>query len=80
MIEELGKRALAVTCNVSQVEDVRLALDKAVETFGRLNFAFNNAGVEQPPTPTADTAEEAWDRVITINLGGWSYRIMGKNG
>src|SRR2546430_6197418 len=58
MIEELGGRAFAVTCNVMRAEDVRLALDKTVETFGRLDFAFNNAGSEQAPTATADIAEE----------------------
>jgi NAD(P)-dependent dehydrogenase (short-subunit alcohol dehydrogenase family) len=46
LIEELGGRALAVTCDVARTEDVRPALDPTVETFGRLDFAFNNAGVE----------------------------------
>ena len=70
MIEELGARALAVTCNVVQAENVRLALDKTVETFGRLDFAFNNAGSEQAITMTADIAEEEWDRIVSINLRG----------
>jgi NAD(P)-dependent dehydrogenase (short-subunit alcohol dehydrogenase family) len=70
MIEELGGRALVVTCNVVSADDVRLALDKTVETFGRLDFAFNNAGIEQPPTATAEIAEEEWDRIMSINLRG----------
>ncbi len=70
MIEALGGRAFAVTCNVVRAEDVRLALDKTVETFGRLDFAFNNAGTEQPPTPIADIAEADWERFIGINLRG----------
>jgi NAD(P)-dependent dehydrogenase (short-subunit alcohol dehydrogenase family) len=70
MVEELGRRALAVTCNVVRAEDVRLALDKTVETFGRLDFAFNNAGSEQAITVTADIAEEEWDRIVSINLRG----------
>ncbi|MEH2245825.1 SDR family oxidoreductase [Nostoc sp.] len=45
MIEELGKRVLTVTCDVAQAKDVKAALDKTIETFGRLDFAFNNAGV-----------------------------------
>src|SRR4051794_22190519 len=53
MIEEAGGRTLAVRCDVSQAEDVRAALDQTVETFGRLDFAFNNAGVEQPITAAA---------------------------
>src|SRR5438067_13606383 len=44
MIEALGVRALAVTCNVIKDDDVRRALDKSIETFGRLDAAFNNAG------------------------------------
>src|SRR5437762_14392544 len=47
LIEEQGGRALAVRCDVSRAEDVRAALDKTVAAFGRLDFAFNNAGVEQ---------------------------------
>src|SRR5205807_9967584 len=46
MIEEAGGRALAIRCDVTRTEDVKAALDKAVEAFGRLDFAFNNAGVE----------------------------------
>src|ERR1700712_5484309 len=46
LIEEAGARALAVRCDVSRAEDVKVALDRTVEAFGRLDFAFNNAGVE----------------------------------
>src|SRR6058998_3306788 len=70
MIEELGARALAVTCDVTRSEDVKAALDKAVEVFGRLDFAFNNAGVEQPVTAAAEITEEEWNRIIRINLSG----------
>ena len=44
--EELGGRALGVKRDVSKVEDVRNALDKTIEKFGRLDIAFNNAGIE----------------------------------
>lgn len=70
LIEEAGGRALAVRCDVSRGEDVRAALDQAVETFGRLDFAFNNAGVEQPITPAADLTGQEWDRIVAINLRG----------
>ena len=70
MIEELGGRALAVRCDVSRAEDVKAALDKAVEVFGRLDFAFNNAGVEQPITAAAEVTEEEWNRIIRVNLRG----------
>ncbi|TMA10088.1 MAG: SDR family oxidoreductase [Deltaproteobacteria bacterium] len=70
MIAELGGRALAVRCDVTRTDDVRAALNKAIEAFGRLDFAFNNAGVEQPITATADLTEEEWDRIVGINLRG----------
>jgi len=70
MIEELGPRALSVTCDVTRTEDVKAALDKAVEAFGHLDFAFNNAGSEQPSTATAHLTEQEWNRIIGINLRG----------
>jgi NAD(P)-dependent dehydrogenase (short-subunit alcohol dehydrogenase family) len=68
MIEELGGRALAVRCDVTRAEDVEAALNKGVEAFGRLDFAFNNAGSEQAITVTADLTEEEWDRIVRVNL------------
>ncbi len=71
MIEEQGGRALAVRCDVTRVEDVKAALDKTAEIFGRLDFAFNNAGIEpRKPAPTADYNLEEWDRIINIDLRG----------
>jgi NAD(P)-dependent dehydrogenase (short-subunit alcohol dehydrogenase family) len=69
LIEELGVgRALAVPCDVTRSEDVQAALEQTVERFGHLDYAFNNAGAEQEPKPTAEMTEEEWDRIITINL------------
>jgi len=70
MIEKAGGSALAVKCDVSLNTDVKTALEKVVETFGRLDFAFNNAGVEQPITPAADITDEEWNRIVQINLRG----------
>ncbi|MEV0810718.1 SDR family oxidoreductase [Micromonospora sp. NPDC050200] len=70
MIKELGGRALAARCDVTSSQDVHAALAQTVETFGRLDVAFNNAGVEQPVTPTADITEHEWDRTVAINLRG----------
>ena len=68
MITDLGGQAIAVRCDVTRGEDVQAALDQTVEAFGRLDYAFNNAGAEQQPKPTAEITEEEWDRIITINL------------
>jgi NAD(P)-dependent dehydrogenase (short-subunit alcohol dehydrogenase family) len=71
LIEEQGGRALAVKCDVTRTEDVKTALDKTIGAFGRLDFAFNNAGVEpRKPAPTADYDEEEWNRIIDIDLRG----------
>jgi NAD(P)-dependent dehydrogenase (short-subunit alcohol dehydrogenase family) len=71
MIEKQGGQALAVRCDVSRAEDVKAALAKAGGAFGRLDFAFNNAGIEpRKPAPTADYDEQEWDRILDINLRG----------
>jgi NAD(P)-dependent dehydrogenase (short-subunit alcohol dehydrogenase family) len=71
MIEEQGQQALVLRCDVSRVEDVKAALDKTGAAFGRLDFAFNNAGIEpRKPAPTADYDLEEWDRIIDIDLRG----------
>ena len=70
IIEELEGRALAVRCDVSRGQDVKVALDKAVEAFGRLDFAFNNAAVEQKNAATAEIGEEEWSRIVDTNLRG----------
>ena len=68
IIEEFGGRALPVKCDVTRAEEVNEALDLTISTFGRLDAAFNNAGVEQPITPAADLTEQEWDRIVDINL------------
>lgn len=70
LIEAAGGRALTVRCDVTRAEDVKAALDKTIETFGRLDAAFNNAGVEQATAALADIREEEWDRIIRIDLSG----------
>src|SRR5438270_1337532 len=71
LIEKQGGRALAVRCDVTRGEDVKAALAKTVEVFGRFDFAFNNAGIEpRKPAPTAEYEEQQWNRIIDINLRG----------
>jgi NAD(P)-dependent dehydrogenase (short-subunit alcohol dehydrogenase family) len=70
LIEQSGGHAVAVRCDVIRSEDVQAALQTAVDTFGRLDVAFNNAGVEHEIKPAAETTEAEWDRIIAINLRG----------
>jgi len=69
-IEQAGGLALALVCDVARGDEVAAAIESTVERFGRLDFAFNNAGIEQPPKPVVDVAEDEWDRLIDVNLRG----------
>jgi NAD(P)-dependent dehydrogenase (short-subunit alcohol dehydrogenase family) len=65
-----GHRALAVRCNVADEAEVAAMVARTVSTFGRLDAAFNNAGVMPPAVETADASAEDFDRVTAINLRG----------
>src|ERR687885_124468 len=68
-----GHKAIVVRCDVSDDAQVAAMVDRAVAAFGRLDAAFNNAGVMARIAPTADSTREDWDRVIGVNLRGvWS--------
>lgn len=68
-----GQKAIAIRCDVSDDAQVAAMVDRTVAEFGRLDAAFNNAGVMAHIAPTADSTREDWDRVIGINLRGvWS--------
>src|SRR5215207_9296187 len=68
-----GHKAIAVKCDVSDDTQVAAMVDRTVSEFGRLDTAFNNAGVMASIAPTTDSTREDWDRVIGINLRGvWS--------
>jgi NAD(P)-dependent dehydrogenase (short-subunit alcohol dehydrogenase family) len=68
-----GHRALAVRCDVNDESQVAAMVDHTVAVFGRIDAAFNNAGVMAHIAPIADSTREDWDRVIAINLRGvWS--------
>jgi NAD(P)-dependent dehydrogenase (short-subunit alcohol dehydrogenase family) len=68
LIEEAGGKAIAITCDVTRSADIESAVQRTLETFGRLDFAFNNAGIEQPVKPILDVTDEEWSRVLDVNL------------
>lgn len=70
MIEEIGGKALAVKVDVTKSEDIRNALDKTIETLGKLDIAFNNAGIEYKIQPLHEIEEEEFERLNSIDLLG----------
>ena len=80
MIEQAGGQSLAVSCDVTRADDIKAALDAAVERFGRLDIAFNNAGIEQPIKPAAEITDDEWDRLGTANRpDADSYRCVSSS-
>jgi NAD(P)-dependent dehydrogenase (short-subunit alcohol dehydrogenase family) len=85
-IKEGGGRADSITADISVTRQVEAIVNKTVETYGRLDYAFNNAGIEGTMADTANYPEDDFDRVIAVNLKAvWlcmKYEIpqMLKNG
>ncbi len=70
LVRAAGGDGLFVKTDVSRAAEVHALVRKAVEKFGRLDVAFNNAGIEGTWTPIAEQSEEDWDSTIDINLKG----------
>ena len=73
--DELGDRALAVTCDVADADAVRSAVDRAAETFGSVDILVNNAGLIDPVARIEDADPDAWGQVIDVNVKGVLHGI-----
>lgn len=72
MIVEQGGKALFVQTNVTRANEVEALIDKIVNHYGRLDCAFNNAGIEEEHLPLAETEEAMFDRIMSVNVkGAW---------
>ncbi len=69
-IRQVGGEILVLACDVSDPDQVEASIGRVVETFGRLDIAFNNAGVENKAAPVHEIAIDEWDRILDINLRG----------
>ena len=69
-VEATGGEVLAIACDVSDPDQVETAVARTVERFGRLDIAFNNAGVENKAAPVHEIGLAEWDRILSTNLRG----------
>lgn len=86
LVKEAGSDGFFVKTDVAKAADVSAMVEKTVQQYGRLDYAFNNAGIEETPTPLVEQTEETFDQIVNINIKGvWlsmKYQIpqMLKNG
>jgi NAD(P)-dependent dehydrogenase (short-subunit alcohol dehydrogenase family) len=65
-----GHEALGIQCDVSDEPQIAALIDQTVAAYGRLDMAFNNAGIQAPPSDAADERADTFDRVNAVNLRG----------
>ena len=81
-----GGTAIGVACDVADEAQVAATVDRAVAEYGRLDMAFNNAGIQVPPSDAADEPIEHFERVTAVNQRGvWAcmkheLRVMREQG
>jgi NAD(P)-dependent dehydrogenase (short-subunit alcohol dehydrogenase family) len=69
-IEDLGRRALPVACDMARWDEIDQLAERCFEHFGRCDVLVNNAGVSQPPSPLLETQSEFFDTLYDINVKG----------
>jgi NAD(P)-dependent dehydrogenase (short-subunit alcohol dehydrogenase family) len=70
LIKESGGNAIFLKCDISKAAEVEAMVNKAVGTYGRLDYAFNNAGILGIMSAIVDYPEEIWNKVLSTNLTG----------
>lgn len=86
LVKEVGGDGFFVQTDVTKAADANAMVEKTIGSYGRLDYAFNNAGIEQVPSPLVEQTEETFDQIMNINVKGvWlsmKYQIpqMLKNG
>jgi NAD(P)-dependent dehydrogenase (short-subunit alcohol dehydrogenase family) len=69
-ITKAGGEASFITCDVSNDASIKAMIEKTIAVYGRIDYAFNNAGIEGASAPTHECTTENWDKTINVNLKG----------
>ena len=72
-IKQMGGEAISLKAGVSKSEDCGQLINKTIEAFGRVDIAFNNAGIGGEANPIADMSIEGWNKIIAVNLSSVFY-------
>jgi 3-oxoacyl-[acyl-carrier protein] reductase len=86
LIKKKGGNAVSVEADVSKASDVAGMIKTAVDTYGKLDILFNNAGYPMLPTTVEDVDEELWDKIMAVNVKGiflgakYAFPVMKKQG
>lgn len=70
LVKDAGSEGIFVKTDVTKEDDVRSLVEKSTDKFGRLDYAFNNAGIEESMTPLVDQRSDLFDRIISVNVKG----------
>ena len=70
LIQEIGGTAIFIKTDVTKEVEVKTLVAQTLNTFGKIDYAFNNAGIEQTPMPLTDQSEELFDKVMNVNVKG----------
>lgn len=80
LVQEANGEAIFIKTDISEAAEVEALVSKAVKIYGRLDYAFNNAGIEGKGSPIIELTEDVWDKIISSNLKGvWlsmKYEIL----
>jgi NAD(P)-dependent dehydrogenase (short-subunit alcohol dehydrogenase family) len=70
LVKEAGGDGIFVRTDVASEKDVKSLVEKSVKQYNRLDYAFNNAGLEESPTPLIDQTSEVFDKIMNVNTKG----------
>ena len=70
LVKEAGSEAIFVRTDVTKEDDVKSLVEKTVKVYGRLDYAFNNAGIEEMMTPFVEQTSDTYDQIMNVNVKG----------